>query len=166
MKDIVQFCDKTIPETTSKNNKTKTSLKSNINREQLKAIKSETQSNEKTAKKILQQPKFSTFNNLKHKPKSVLQPIPQYELEAQEQPKKSLYSDMLKRKSSNNVIKRKSSETNIQPNKYDTIQILKSLTTNNTQAKVPPRSKSSAKQSKKRIIDTPIKTTKTRSPIP
>ena len=163
MKGIVQFCDKTIPETTSKN-KTKTSLKSNINREQFKAIKSKIQSNAKTAKKILQQPRFSTFNNLKRKPKSVLQPIPQYELEAQEQLKKSLYSDMLKRKSSNNVIKRKSSETNIQPNKYDTIQILKSLTTNNTQAKVPPRS--SAKQSKKRIIDTPIKTTKTRSPIP
>ena len=43
MKYIVQFCDKTIAETTSEINKTETSLKSNTNQEQFKAIKTEIQ---------------------------------------------------------------------------------------------------------------------------
>ena len=137
MKDIVQFCGKTIAETTSEINQTETSLKSNTNQEQFKAIKTGIQSNETAAKKILQQRKFKKFINLKHKPKNTIQPTPQQELEAQEQPKKSLYSDILKRKRSNTVIRRKSSETNIQPHKHDTRRILKSLNINNTKGKAP-----------------------------
>ena len=100
MKGIVQFCGKTIAETTSEINKTETSLKSNTNQEQFKAIKTGIQSNETAAKKIPQQRKFKKLSNLKHKPKNTIQPTPQQELEAQEQPKKSLYSDILKRKRS------------------------------------------------------------------
>ena len=57
LKDIFQLCDKTIAETTEIC-KTETSLKSKTNQEQLKAIKSQIQSNELAAKKILQQRKF------------------------------------------------------------------------------------------------------------
>ena len=72
MKDIVQFFDKTIAETTSQINKTETSLKSNINQEQFKAIKNEIQSNETVAKKILRQLKSKKFNNLKQNPKNAI----------------------------------------------------------------------------------------------
>ena len=96
MKNIVQFCDKNIAETTGEINKTKTSLKSNTNQEQFKAIKTEIQSNEIATKKIPQQRKFKKFINLKHKPKIAIQPTPQ-----QEQSKKSFYSDILECKRSN-----------------------------------------------------------------
>ena len=55
MKDIVQFCDKTIDETTTEISTTETSLKSNTNQEQFKAIQSEIKNNETAARKILQQ---------------------------------------------------------------------------------------------------------------
>ena len=139
MKDIVQFCNKTIAETTSKINKLETSLRSNTNQEQFKAIKSEIQTNETAAKKILQQRKFKKINDLKLKSKNGIQPSPQQKLEAQEQPEKSLYSDILKRKRSNTVMRRKCNEVNIQVNKQDTIRILKSLNINNTKGKVPSR---------------------------
>ena len=107
MKDIVQFCNKTIAETTSKINKLETSLRSNTNQEQFKTIKSEIQTNETAAKKILQQRKFKKIDDLKLKSKNAIQPSPQQKLEAQKQPKKSLYSDILKLKRSNTVMKRK-----------------------------------------------------------
>ena len=94
-------------------------------------------------------PKFKKSDNLKHKPKNTIQTTPQQELEVKEQPKKSLYSDILKRKRSNTVIRRKSSETYIQPNKHGNIQILKSLNINNTKGKAPSRSNLSTKQNKK-----------------
>ena len=100
VKDIVQFCDKNAAETTSEINKTETSLRSNTNQEQFKAIKTEIQSNETATKKILQQRKFKKSIDLKNKPKSTIQPKPQQEPEAQEQSKKSLHSDILKRKRS------------------------------------------------------------------
>ena len=74
MKNIVQFCDKNIAETTSEINKTETALKSNTNQEQSKVIKSKTQINETAAKKILQQRKFKTFSNLKYKLKNAIKP--------------------------------------------------------------------------------------------
>ena len=67
---------------------------------------------------------------MKHKPNSAFQQTPTQELEANKQSKDSLYSDMIKRKRNNTVIRRKSSETNIQPKKRNTIQILKLLTEN------------------------------------
>ena len=157
MKGIVQFFDKTIAETTSEINETETSLKSNTNQGQFKAIKTEIQSNETAAKEILQQRKFKKINNLKHRPKNANQPTPQHKLEAQEQPKKSLYSDILKRKRSNTVIRRKCRVTNIQPNKHDTIQILKLLNTNNTNGKAPSRSNSSTKQNEEESLKLQIK---------
>ena len=157
MKDIVQFFDKTIAESTSKINKTGTSLKSNTNQEPFKAIKIAIQSNETAAKMILQQRNFKRFNNLKHKPKSAIQPTPQQELEAQEQPKKSLYSDILKRKRGNTAIRRTSSETNIQHYKHDTVQILKSLNIINTKGKAPLRSNTSTKQNEEKSLKLQIK---------
>ena len=65
MKDIVQFCDKTIDATTTEISTTESSLKSNTNQEQFKAIQSEIKSNEAAARKILQQRKFKKFNTLK-----------------------------------------------------------------------------------------------------
>ena len=62
MKDIVQFCDKTIDATTTEISTTESSLKSNTNQEQFKAIQSEIKSNEAAARKILQQRKFKKFN--------------------------------------------------------------------------------------------------------
>ena len=53
MKDIVQFCDKTIDETTTEISTTETSLKSNTNQEQFNAIQSEIKNNETAARKIL-----------------------------------------------------------------------------------------------------------------
>ena len=105
-KDIVQFCDKTIAETTFKINKTESFLKWNTNQEEFKVIKSEIQSNDTIAKAILQQRKFKKFNNLKQ-PKSTIQPTPRQEVKVLEQPKKPLYSDILKCKRSNIAIKRK-----------------------------------------------------------
>ena len=65
MKDIVQFCDKTIDTTTTEISTTETSLKSNTNQEQFKAIQSEIKNNEAATKKILQQRIFKKFNILK-----------------------------------------------------------------------------------------------------
>ena len=65
MKDIVQFCDKTIDTTTTEISTTETSLKSNTNKEQFKAIQSEIKNNEAATKKILQQRIFKKFNTLK-----------------------------------------------------------------------------------------------------
>ena len=58
MKDIGQFCDRTTVETTSKIDKTESFQKSNTNEEQLKANKTEIQSNETAAKMIQQQRKL------------------------------------------------------------------------------------------------------------
>ena len=43
-------------------------------------------------------------NNLKYKPKSTIQPTPQQELEAEEQPKTCLFPEILKCKRSNTVL--------------------------------------------------------------
>ena len=45
-----------------------TSLKSNTDQEQFKAIQSEIKNNEAAARKILQQRKFKKLNTLKYKP--------------------------------------------------------------------------------------------------
>ena len=47
MKDIVQFCDKTIDKTATEISTTETSLKSNTNQEQFKALQSEIKNNKK-----------------------------------------------------------------------------------------------------------------------
>ena len=53
MKDILEFCEKTIAETTSKISKLETSLKLNRNQELFKDSKREIQTNETAAKQIL-----------------------------------------------------------------------------------------------------------------
>ena len=53
MKDILEFCEKTIAETTSKISKLETYLKLNRNQEQFKDSKREIQTNETAAKQIL-----------------------------------------------------------------------------------------------------------------
>ena len=57
MKDVVQFCDKTIDVTTIKVTTTESSLKIDKNQELLKAIQTDIKINETTAKKILKQQK-------------------------------------------------------------------------------------------------------------
>ena len=117
MKDIVQFCDKTIDATTTEISTTESSLKSNTNQEQFKAIQSEIKSNEAAARKILQQRKFKKFNTLKYKPNATTQPLTQKEDGIQEKPRNPLYSDILKRKKSNTNLKRKTRESNTLANK-------------------------------------------------
>ena len=152
MGDIVKFCDKTITETNVEINKTETSLKASTDQEQFQAIKNEIINNEEAAKKALQQKKFKKFNNLKYKPKHTSQPNPQQASGTNEQPKKSLYSDILKRKKSNSTLNKKSSETNLQPNKPDTIQKLKALNVNKTKGKQPSRNNSSTNQSEEESL--------------
>ena len=53
MKDILEFCEKTIAETTSKISKLETYLKLNRNQEQFKDSKREIQTNKTAAKQIL-----------------------------------------------------------------------------------------------------------------
>ena len=65
MKEIIQFCNKTVDATTSEISTT-TSLKSNTNQEQFKAIQSEIKNNKAAARKILQQRKFKKFNTSKY----------------------------------------------------------------------------------------------------
>ena len=117
MKDIVQFCDKTIDTTTTEISTTETSLKSNTNQEQFKAIQSEIKNNEAAARKILQQRKFKKFNTLKYKLNATSQPLTQKEDGIQEEPRNPLYSDILKCKKSNTNLKRKTSKSNTLANK-------------------------------------------------
>ena len=107
MKDIVQFCDETIDAATTEISTTESSLKSNTNQEQFKAIHSKIKNNEAAAKKILQQQKFKKFNTLKYKPNATTQPLTKKEDRILEEPRNLRYSDILKRKKSNTNLKRK-----------------------------------------------------------
>ena len=97
IKVIVQFCGKTIDATTTEINTTESSLKSNTNQDQFKAIQSEIKNNEAAARKILQQRKFKKFNTLKYKPNAATQGLTQKEDGIQEKTRNPLYSDILKR---------------------------------------------------------------------
>ena len=156
MKDIVQFCDKTIDATATEINTTESSLKSNTNQEQFKAIQSEIKSNEAAARKILQQRKFKKFNTLKYKPNATTQPLTQKEDGIQEKPRNPLYSDILKRKKSNTNLKRKTSESNTLANKPTTVEQLKTLNINN-KGKSPSRSTSSTNQGQEESLKQQIK---------
>ena len=125
MKDIVEFCDKTIDTTTTEISTTETSLKNNTNQEQFKAIQSEIKNNEAVARKILQQRKFKKFNTLKYKLNATSQPLSQKEDGIQEEPRNPLYSDILKRKKSNTNLKRKTSKSNTLANKPTAAEQLK-----------------------------------------
>ena len=111
-KDIVQFCEKTIDTTTTKISTTESSLKSNTNQKQFKAIQSEIKNNEAAARKILQQRKFKKLNTLKYKPNATTQPLLQTEDRVQEKPRNPHYSDNLKSKKTNTNMKRKTSKSN------------------------------------------------------
>ena len=156
MKDIVQFCDKTIDATTTEINTTESSLKSNTNQEQFKAIQSEIKSNEAAARKILQQRKFKKFNTLKYKPNATTQSLTQKEDGIQEKPRNPLYSDILKRKKSNTNLKRKTSESNTLANKPTTVEQLKTLNIKN-KGKSPSRSTSSTNQGQEESLKQQIK---------
>ena len=156
MKDIVQFCDKTIDATTTEINTTESSLKSNTNQEKFKVIQSEIKSNEAATRKILQQRKFKKFNTLKYKPNATTQPLTQKEDGIQEKPRNPLYSDILKRKKSNTNLKRKTSESNTLANKPTTVEQLKTLNINN-KGKSPSRSTSSTNQGQEESLKQQIK---------
>ena len=131
--------------TTTEISTTESSLKSNTNQEQFKAIQNEIKSNEVAARKILQQRKFKKFNTLKYKPNATTQPLTQKEDGIQEKPRNPLYSDILKRKKSNTNLKRKTSKSNTLANKPTTVEQLKTLNINN-KGKSPSRSTSSTNQ--------------------
>ena len=156
MKDIVQFCDKTIDATTTEISTTETSRKNNTNQEQFKAIQSEIKNSEAAARKILQQPKFKKSNTLKYKPNATTQPLTQKEDAIQEKPRNPLRSDILKRKKSNTNLKRKTSESNTLANKPTTVEQHKSLNINN-KGKSPSSSTSSTNQSREESLKQQIK---------
>ena len=105
-------------------------IESNTNQEQFKTIESEIKNSEASARKILQQRRFKTFNTLKYKPNATNQNLTQKENGIQEKPRDPLYSDILKRKKSNTNLKRKTSESNTPANKPTTVEQLKSLNIN------------------------------------
>ena len=156
MKEIVQFRNKTIDTTTTGISTTETSLKSNTNQEEFKAIQSEIKNNEAAARKILQQRKFKKFNTLKYKPNATIHSLTQKEDGIQEKPRTPLYSDILKRKKSNANLKRKTSESNTLANKPTTVEQLKILNINN-KGKSPSRSTSSTNQSQEESLKQQIK---------
>ena len=102
MKDIVQFCDKTINKTAQEIKNTESSLKRHASKSQYHAIQTEINTNEDSTRKVLQQRKLKKYNNLKYKPKSINQTRVQEEQEdlPHEKNGKALYSDILKRKRS------------------------------------------------------------------
>ena len=97
MKDVVQFCDKSISETAQDIKNTESSLKRNAGQNQYHAIQTETNANGDFMRKVLQQRKFKKYTNLKHKPKSTNQTRVQEEQEdlPLEKTGKTLYSDIL-----------------------------------------------------------------------
>ena len=113
MKDIVQFCDKTINKSAQDIKKTVSSLKKNAGQSQYHAIQTEINANEDSTRKVLQQRKFKKYNNFKYRRKSTNQTRVQEEQEDLPHNKngKTLYSDILKRKRSKTDIERKSSKT-------------------------------------------------------
>ena len=122
MKNIVQFCDKTIDATTTEISTTESSLKSNTNQKQFKAIQREIKNNQAADRKILQQLKLKKFNTLKYKPNATTQPLTQKEDGIQGKTRNRLYYDILKRKKSNTNLKRKTSESNTVANKPTTLE--------------------------------------------
>ena len=76
MKDVVQYCDKTIDTTTTEISTTVPSLKSNKTKQLVKRC----------------------CNNKKYKPQPVAQPKTRQEDEVQEKSRNPLYSDILKSK--------------------------------------------------------------------
>ena len=142
MKDIVQFCDKTINKTAQVIKNTESSLKRNASQSQYHAIQTEIRANEDSTRKVLQQRKFKKYN-LKYKPKSTNLTRVQEEQEdlPHEKNGKTLYSDILKRKRSKTCIERKSNKTKISTatQHKTTIEQLKALNIKNNKGKPPSR---------------------------
>ena len=117
MKDIVQFCDKTINKTVQDIKNRESSLLRNVSQSQYYAIQTEINANEDFTRKVLQQWKFKKYNKLKDKPKSTNQTrVQEQEDLPHEKNWKTLYSDILKSKRSKTDIGRKSSKTIISNN--------------------------------------------------
>ena len=161
MKDIVQFCDKTINKSAQDIKKTVSSLKKNAGQSQYHAIQTEINANEDSTRKVLQQRKFKKYNNLKYRPKSTNQTRVQEEQEdfPNDKNEKTLYSDILKRKRSKTDIERKSSKTKISTTTQHktTIEQLKALNIKNNKGKPPSRSNSSTNKSKEEGFKRQIK---------
>ena len=154
MKDIEQFCDKTINRTAQDIKNRESSLKRNAGQSQYHAIQTETNANEDCTRKVLQQRKLKKYNNLKYKPKSTNQTRVQEEQRdlPHEKIGKTLYSDILKRKRSKTDIERKSSKTKISTTtQHKTIiEQLKTLNIKNNKEKPPSRSNSSTSQPRRK----------------
>ena len=152
MKDIVQFCEKTINKSAQDIKKTESSLKRIASQSQYHAIQTEINANEDSMRKVLRQWKFEKYNNLKYRTKSTNQTRVQEEQEDLPHNKngKTLYSDILKRKRSKTDIERKSSKTKISTTTQHktTIEQLKALNIKNNKRKRPSRSNSSMNQKK------------------
>ena len=63
MKDIVQFCDRTIHKGAQDIKKAESSLKKNTSQSQYHAIQTEINANEDSTRKVLQPGKFKKYNN-------------------------------------------------------------------------------------------------------
>ena len=161
MKDIVQFCAKTINKSAQDIRKTERSVKRNASQSQYHAIQTEINANEDSTRNVLQQRKLKKYNNLKYRPKSTNQTRVQEEQEDLQHDKngKTLYSDILKRKRSKTDIERKSSKTKTSTTTEHktTIEQLKTLNIKNKKGKPPSRSNSSTNQSKEKGFKRQIK---------
>ena len=161
VKDIVQFCNKTINKTAQDIKNTVSSLKRNTSQSQYHAIQTEINANEDSTRKVLQQQNVKKYSNLKYKPKSTNQTRVQEEQEdlPHEKNGKTLYSDILKRKRSKTDIERKSSKTKISTTTQHktTIEQLKPLNIKNKKGKPPSRSNSSTNQTKEEGLKRQIK---------
>ena len=160
MKDIVQFCDKTINKTAQDIKNTESSLKRNASQSQYHAIQTEINANEDSTRTVLQQRKLKKYNNLKYKPKSTNQTRVQEEQEdlPHEKNRKTLYSDILKRNRSKTDIERKSSKTKITATQHKTtIKQLEALNIKNNKGKLPSRSNLSTNQTKEEGLKRQIK---------
>ena len=153
MKDIVQFCSKTINKSAQDIRKKERSLKRNASQSQYQAIQTEINANEDSTRNVLQQRKLKKYNNLKYRPKSTNQTRVQEEQEDLQHDKngKTLYSDILKRKRNKTDIERKSSKTKTSTTTEHktTIEQLKALNIKSKKGKPPSRSNSSTKSKEK-----------------
>ena len=66
MKDIVQFCDKTMKKTAQDIKNIESSLKRNASQSQYHVIQAEINANEDSTGKVLQHRKFKKYSNLKY----------------------------------------------------------------------------------------------------
>ena len=104
----------------------------------------------------MQQGKLKKFNTLKFKPNTTTQPLTRKADGIQEKLRNPFYSDILKGKKSNTILKRKISKCNTLTSKPTTVEQRKSLNINNKE-KSPSKSTSFTNQSQEESLKQQMK---------